>query len=157
MTSHKRHVVSNHRSFHCLFSSLCGPTSTKHQSPHCWPFVRGIHRSPMKSPHKEPVTRKMHPFHDFIMSHTFSIRILRLLRMVCDAEGHWNITPIKQSFASLFIVAFPVYVLFSQLYKCPKCKLWYEENFFLTTDWCVKNCGLSFVPCSTLLWYWQYW
>ena len=27
MTSHERHVVSNHRSFDCLFNSLCGPTS----------------------------------------------------------------------------------------------------------------------------------
>ena len=25
--------------------------------PHCWPFARGIHRSPMDSPHKGPVMR----------------------------------------------------------------------------------------------------
>ena len=46
MTSHERLVVSNHRSLHCLFNSLCEPTSKKHQSPHNWPFVRGIHRYP---------------------------------------------------------------------------------------------------------------
>ena len=38
MTSHKRHVVSNHQLYDCLFKSLCGPTSNKHQSPHCWPL-----------------------------------------------------------------------------------------------------------------------
>ena len=30
-------------------------------------FVRGIHRSPVNSPHKWPVTRKMFPFDDVIM------------------------------------------------------------------------------------------
>ena len=31
-------------------------------------FVRGIHRGPVNSPHKWPVTRKMFPFDDVIMS-----------------------------------------------------------------------------------------
>ena len=44
ITSHERRVVSNHRSFDCLFNSLCGLKSKRHQSPHHWPFVRGIHR-----------------------------------------------------------------------------------------------------------------
>ena len=30
-------------------------------------FVRGIHRLPVNSPHKEPVTRKRVPFDDVIM------------------------------------------------------------------------------------------
>ena len=30
-------------------------------------FVRGIHRWPMISPHKGPVTRKMVPFDDVVM------------------------------------------------------------------------------------------
>ena len=33
-------------------------------------FVRGIHRWPMNSPHKGPVTRKMLPFDDVIMQLT---------------------------------------------------------------------------------------
>ena len=36
--------------------------------PRHWPFVWRIHRSPVKSPHKWPVTRKMFPFHDVIMT-----------------------------------------------------------------------------------------
>ena len=58
LTSHKRNVVSNHRSFDCLFNRLCRPTSKKHQSSHYWPFLRGIHRSPLNSQHKGPGTRE---------------------------------------------------------------------------------------------------
>ena len=39
----------------------------KHQSSASLAFVWGIHRGPVNSPHKWPVTRKMFPFHDVIM------------------------------------------------------------------------------------------
>ena len=39
----------------------------KHQSSASLAFTRGIHRWPMNSPHKLPVTRKMFPFDDVIM------------------------------------------------------------------------------------------
>ena len=39
----------------------------KHQSSASLAFVRGIHRWPVNSPHKGPVTRKMFPFDDVIM------------------------------------------------------------------------------------------
>ena len=42
----------------------------KHQSSASLAFVRGIHRGPVNSPHKWPVTRKMFPFDDVIMSQT---------------------------------------------------------------------------------------
>ena len=38
----------------------------KHQSPASLAFVRGIHRRPVNSPHKWPVTREMFPFDDVI-------------------------------------------------------------------------------------------
>ena len=40
----------------------------KHQSSGSLAFVRGIHRGPVHSPHKWPVTRKMFPFDDVIMA-----------------------------------------------------------------------------------------
>ena len=40
----------------------------KHQSSASLAFVRGNHRGPVNSPHKWPVTRKMFPFDDVIMS-----------------------------------------------------------------------------------------
>ena len=39
----------------------------KYQSSASLAFVRGIHRQPVNSPHKGPVTRKMFPFDDVIM------------------------------------------------------------------------------------------
>ena len=39
----------------------------KHQSFASLAFVRGIHRGPVNSPHKWPVTRKSFPFDDVIM------------------------------------------------------------------------------------------
>ena len=45
----------------------------KHQSSASLAFVRGIHRWPVNSPHKGPVTRKMFPFDDVIMYFCFSL------------------------------------------------------------------------------------
>ena len=42
----------------------------KRQSSASLAFVRGIHRRPVNSPHKWPVTRKMFPFDDVIMKCT---------------------------------------------------------------------------------------
>ena len=39
----------------------------KHQRSVTLAFVRGIHRGPVNSPQKWPVTRKMFPFDDVIM------------------------------------------------------------------------------------------
>ena len=50
----------------------------KHQSSASLAFVRGIHRGPVHSPHKWPVTRKMFPFDDVIMN-TFILCIEKSL------------------------------------------------------------------------------
>ena len=44
-----------------------GTDQRKHQRSASLAFVRGIHRRPVNSPHKRPVTRKMFPFDDVIM------------------------------------------------------------------------------------------
>ena len=57
------HGVSNH-----LPSIVCATVClSKHQSPRYWPFAKGMHRSPVNSPHKGPVTWKMFPYDDVIM------------------------------------------------------------------------------------------
>ena len=45
-----------------------GVDQSKHQSSAPLAFVWGIHRGPVNSPHKWPVTRKMFPFDDVIMT-----------------------------------------------------------------------------------------
>ena len=51
-----------------LYSTLYSDADQrKHQSSASLVFVWGIHRGPVNSPHKWPVTRKMFPFDDVIM------------------------------------------------------------------------------------------
>ena len=51
-----------------------GADQRKHQSSASLAFVRGIHRGPVKSPHKWPVTRKMFPFDDVNMKRATLLR-----------------------------------------------------------------------------------
>ena len=77
----------------------------KHQSSASLAFVRGIHRWPVNSPHKGPVTRKMFPFDDVILSaaylflkHVDSWRDLRYLgaHKTCHSVGSWQHPWLKQ-------------------------------------------------------------
>ena len=50
-----------------VYSTVCSNADQwKHQSSTSLAFVRGIHRWPVNSPHKWPVTRKMFPFDDVL-------------------------------------------------------------------------------------------
>ena len=62
-----RDSTSNHRPHDCLLNRLFRRRSKKHQSSASLAFVGGIQRSPVNSPHKGPVTRKMFPFDDVTM------------------------------------------------------------------------------------------
>ena len=68
----------------------------KRQSSASLAFVRRIHRGPVNSPHKWPVTRKMFPFDDVIMSkeHTsvnFESKVCEAIGVKSNAtEMHWG-------------------------------------------------------------------
>ena len=60
-------IASQITSVSIVNSTLCsGADQRKHQSSASLAFVRGIHRSPVNSPHKGPVMRRMFPFDDII-------------------------------------------------------------------------------------------
>ena len=61
--------VSNYRPIECLFSSSFRLTAKKHERSALLPFVRGIHRWPVDSPHKGTATQKMFPFDDVIVGY----------------------------------------------------------------------------------------
>ena len=62
-------VASQITSLTIVYSAVySGADQSKHQSSASLAFVRGIHRGPVNSPHKWPVTRKMFPFDDVIMN-----------------------------------------------------------------------------------------
>ena len=61
-------VASQITSLPIVYSTVCsGADQRIHQSSASLAFVRVIHRWPVNSPHKWPVTRKMFPFDDVIM------------------------------------------------------------------------------------------
>ena len=61
-------MASEITSLTIIYSSIySGVVQRKHQSSALLAFVRETHRSPVNSPHKGPVTRKMFPFDDVIM------------------------------------------------------------------------------------------
>ena len=61
-------IASQITSLTIVYSTVyLGADQRKHQSSASLAFVRGIHRGPVNSPHKWPVTRKMFPFDDVIM------------------------------------------------------------------------------------------
>ena len=64
----------------------------KHQSSALLTFVRGIHRRPVNSPHKGPVTRKMFPFDDVIMISTCLVVATLFEGTYCWCSRHclWN-------------------------------------------------------------------
>ena len=61
-------MASQITSVSIVYSTACSDADQrKHQSSASLDIVRGIHRWPVSSPHKGPVTRKMFPFDDVIM------------------------------------------------------------------------------------------
>ena len=61
-------IASQITSLTIVYSTLYSDADQrKHQSSASLAFVLGIHRSPVNSPHKWPVTGKMFPFDDVIM------------------------------------------------------------------------------------------
>ena len=69
-----------------------GIDQRKHQSSASLTFVRGIHRSPVNSPHKWPVTRKMFPFDDVIMCKIpVSMRKYLEYISICTCHDRWTV------------------------------------------------------------------
>ena len=67
-------MASQITSLTIVYSSVySGADQRKHQSSASVAFVRGIHRWPVNSLHKRPVTRKIFPFDDVIMSYICKI------------------------------------------------------------------------------------
>ena len=65
-------IASQITSLTIVYSTVySGADQRKHESSASLAFVPRIHRGPVNSPHKWPVTRKMFSFHDVIMISQF--------------------------------------------------------------------------------------
>ena len=97
---HSQRAKKRRKRFHVMTSSCCDVTmgsiasqitsitivysiiysdQRKHQSSTSLAFVRGIHRGPVNSPHKWPVTRKKFPFDDVIMIQNVTVDTFALV------------------------------------------------------------------------------
>ena len=56
-------------------------------------FVPGIHRRPVNSPHKWPITRKMFPYDDVIMIGVFPSYTLKPIAHQTVAKTHYPLDP----------------------------------------------------------------
>ena len=101
-------MASQITSLTSVYSSVCSDADQrKHQSSASLAFVRGIHRGPVNSSHKWPVTRKMFPFDDVIMWCTRED--VTKWKQFCvtvplwgESTGHWLIPLTKASDAELW-------------------------------------------------------
>ena len=109
-----------------------GADQRKRQSSASLAFVRGIHRWPVNSPHKWPVTRKMFPFDDVIMKHIHTI-----IKILCDGRTCLNIMIIKytNSYWSLILTSFP------------------DANYFLKGHENLDQHGSYTTPSKTMPYY----
>ena len=106
----------------------------KHQSSAPLAFVRGIHRGPVNSPHKWPVTRKTFPFDDVIMSHGNNSS------QANDISAEY--IPRIDSYTQNPLCALLSFVRDMNLNTKPRLKWMPSSTFFYTTltnTWYLKN------------------
>ena len=83
-------ITSQITSLTIVFSTFYSDADQrKHLSSPSLAFVRGIHRGPVNSPRRWPVTRKMFPFDDVIMIITVDYLCCKL-RSRCHESGDYG-------------------------------------------------------------------
>ena len=110
----------------------------KHQSSASLAFVPGIHRWPVNSPHKEPVTRKMFPFPDVIMTYTVETELANTNGKVSDTLSNLRQRP--------FCIR--VLVFRSQLMENLRTIIWMVDTSQTAFLWKQEHTALFVDTCS---------
>ena len=84
-------MASQITSLTIVYSTVYSDTDErKHQSSASLAFVMGIHRLPVNSPHKGPVTRKMFPFDDVTMIEDTGTEPGQIITVVLNDNCRWT-------------------------------------------------------------------
>ena len=114
----------------------------KHQSSASLAFVRGIHRGPVNSPHKWPVTRKMFTFDDVIMVYRHDHFILCFVMDISRSLFTHIFQGFLFDYPSQLIVRDMGTINHDQtMTKHTTPRAWYLR-------WCVYSVTMSWVPCG---------
>ena len=103
----------------------------KYQSSASLAFVRGIHRGPVNSPHKWPVTRKMLPFDDVIVKYCHlqvnNVSTLYVWSIKCSSSiiyiFCWDFRPIIYTISMFLMCMNFVFMYYTVLLIYVKCDI----------------------------------
>ena len=136
-----------------------GADQRKHEGSASLAFMRGIHRWPVNSPHKRPVTWKVFPFDDVFMDHLGVYGSLGLTelkpttrkfhKVFCPQYTHF-MTILICSLSSLSICGLPVRIWYSyrmlQIYIIIQKHHWFDMAHQITP---LRNCNLATIAASS--------
>ena len=140
-------IASQITSLTIVYSAVySGADQSKHQSSASLAFVWGIHRGPVNSPHKWPVTRKMFPFDDVIMKQP---------QMIYVEFRHKVYSISYKCFMNFFISFFPGINRYKYAFKVKhSIPVYYNINIFIAIfplSYSYTRVEFSNVTCYCIL------
>ena len=133
-----------------VFSIVCsGADQIRYESSASLAFARGIHRWPVNSPHKGPVTRKMFPFDDVIMMKSWYGHTFHMTGHLCEKSTEFPTQRAIQRTGVFFVVK--TAKLFEQTieWSVNWDPFLYLHNVISMFECCVKHIALqSFDFCE---------
>ena len=124
-----------------------GANQRKHQSSTSLAFVSGIHRWPVDSPHKGPVTWKMFPFDDVIGINSCWRKITQSLSFMCQSDIYIEREGEIYFFCWFFMLWHREMLITCKGAKKLACPMWGSISW--CSDWgSISSCQLSsmFIP-----------
>ena len=133
-------MASQITSFTIVYSTVYSAADQrKHQSSVSLAFVWEIHRRPVNSPHKWPVTRKMFPFDDVIMINDGWV-VLKYNIKTSLGKGHMPMNATKANSIRVNMNVYIFVVFYPQNVRCHDmigsftiCNLIRRESFIITS------------------------
>ena len=121
----------------------------KHQSFASLAFVWGIHRGPVNSPHKWPVTRKIFPFDDVIMPITKQLMGVRPPDLTRKLYGDFGAR--SRYLSNIYIITYNGILWGVITYPCRRYILVASPHMVVT--WCHDRASLMFVAAVAPIWH----